>query len=130
MSLQCQNFNKFSTGKKLSAFRVFLIRIFPHLDRMRRNLSYLTVFSPNAGKYGPEKLWIRTFFTQCRRLHLFLSEPVKFRWGSILIFFEGFKPQNVLILWKVSVLVIFLVRIFLLSDWIRRDTEYSLSLRI
>ena len=26
--------------------------------------SYLSVFSPNAGKYGPEKLRIRTLFTQ------------------------------------------------------------------
>ena len=25
----------------------------------------LSVFSPNAGKYGPEKLRIRTLFTQC-----------------------------------------------------------------
>ena len=26
---------------------------------------YLSVFSPNAGKYGPEKLLIWTRFTQC-----------------------------------------------------------------
>ena len=26
---------------------------------------YLSVFSPNAGKYGPEKLRIRILFTQC-----------------------------------------------------------------
>ena len=26
---------------------------------------YLSVFNPNAGKYGPEKLQIRTLFTQC-----------------------------------------------------------------
>ena len=26
---------------------------------------YLSVFSPNAGKYGPEKLRIRIFFMQC-----------------------------------------------------------------
>ena len=25
----------------------------------------VSVFSPNAGKYGPERLWIRTLFTQC-----------------------------------------------------------------
>ena len=28
-------------------------------------ISYLSVFSPNAGKYGPEKLRIRARFTQC-----------------------------------------------------------------
>ena len=26
---------------------------------------YLNVFSPNVGKYGPEKLQMRTIFTQC-----------------------------------------------------------------
>ena len=35
-----------------------LVRIFPHLNWIR----YLSVFSRNAGKYGPEKLLIRTFF--------------------------------------------------------------------
>ena len=29
------------------------------------SLIYLSVFSSNAGKYGPEKLRIRTRFTQC-----------------------------------------------------------------
>ena len=32
-----------------------LVRIFPHSNWMRRDTSYLSVFSPNAGKYGPEK---------------------------------------------------------------------------
>ena len=32
----------------------FLVRIFPHLNWIRRGTSYLSVFSPNAGKYGPE----------------------------------------------------------------------------
>ena len=30
---------------------------------------YLLVFSRNAGKYGPEKLRIRTLFKQCMSLH-------------------------------------------------------------
>ena len=33
----------------------FLVRIFPHLERIRRDTEYLSIFSPNAGKYGPEK---------------------------------------------------------------------------
>ena len=33
----------------------FLIRIFLHPDWMRRDTPYLSVFSQNAGKYGPEK---------------------------------------------------------------------------
>ena len=39
---------------KVSLFGVFLARIFP-----------LSIFSPSAGKYGPENLRIRTLFTQC-----------------------------------------------------------------
>ena len=41
----------------------FLVRIFPHsywiriphFDWIRRDTKYLSVFSPNAEKYGPEK---------------------------------------------------------------------------
>ena len=33
----------------------FLIRVFPHSERIRRDTKYLSVFSSNAGKYGPEK---------------------------------------------------------------------------
>ena len=42
----------------MSVFGDFLVRIFPHTP-------YLSVFSPNARKYGPEKLQIQTLFTQC-----------------------------------------------------------------
>ena len=48
----------------MPAFGVFLVRIFPHLDWIRRFMEYLSVSSPSWGKYGPEKLWIRTRFTQ------------------------------------------------------------------
>ena len=53
-------------------FRVFLICIFPHLDWIQKDMestlrysytqrySYLSVFCPNAGKYGSEKLQIQT----------------------------------------------------------------------
>ena len=53
------------TAWKVSIFGVFLVRIFPHSVWMRRVTPYLSVFSPNPGKYGPEKLRIRTLFTQC-----------------------------------------------------------------
>ena len=33
----------------------FLVHIFSHSDWIRRDTKYLSVFSPNAGKYGPEK---------------------------------------------------------------------------
>ena len=32
-----------------------LVRIFPHSNWIRRDTEYFSVFSPNAGKYGPEK---------------------------------------------------------------------------
>ena len=33
----------------------FLVRIFLHSDWIRRDTEYISVFSPNTGKYGPEK---------------------------------------------------------------------------
>ena len=40
----------------------FLVRIFPHSDCIRRDTKYLSVFSPNTGKYGPVKtLYLDTF---------------------------------------------------------------------
>ena len=47
----------------MPVFGVILVRIFPYLDRIRRYTPYLSLFSPNAGKYWPEKLRIRTPFT-------------------------------------------------------------------
>ena len=37
---------------------------------------YLSVFSPNAGKYGPEKTPYLDFFTQCKYLQIikFMNE--------------------------------------------------------
>ena len=45
-------------------FGVFLVRIFPHSNWIRRDTEYLSMFSPNAGKYGSDNLRIRTLFTQ------------------------------------------------------------------
>ena len=33
----------------------FLVRIFPYSDWVRRDTPYISVFSPNEVKYGPEK---------------------------------------------------------------------------
>ena len=42
----------------------FLVRIFPHSDWIQRDNPYLSVFSPNAGKCGPEKTpYLDTFHT-------------------------------------------------------------------
>ena len=42
--------------REASVFGVFLVHIFPHSDRIRKDTPYLSVFSPNAGKYRSEKL--------------------------------------------------------------------------
>ena len=47
-----------------------LVRIFPYSDWIRRDVEYLSVFSPNTGKYGPKKLRICTLFTQWKWLQL------------------------------------------------------------
>ena len=46
------------------SYGVFLVRISKRSDWIRRDTTYLSVFSQNAWKFGPEKLWIRTHFTQ------------------------------------------------------------------
>ena len=48
---------------KVSVFGVFLVRIFPHSDWIRRDTEYLFLFSLNAGKHRPRKLRIQKLFT-------------------------------------------------------------------
>ena len=62
--IRAKSFAATNTAWKVSVCRVFAVRIFPHSDWIRRDTPYLSVFSPNAGKYKPEKLRIRTLFTQ------------------------------------------------------------------
>ena len=47
----------------MSIFGVFLVCIFLCSDWIRRNTEYLSIFNPNAEKYGPEKLKIWILFT-------------------------------------------------------------------
>ena len=60
---------EFHTAWKVSVFGVFVVHIF--------RIFLLSVFGPNAGKYGPEKLQIRTIFTQCHAADL-VSEKAHF----------------------------------------------------
>ena len=53
-----------TTVWKVSVIGVFLVCIFQRSDWIQRNTPYLSVFSPNVGKYGPEKLQIQRLFTQ------------------------------------------------------------------
>ena len=41
--------------RHVSVLGIFLVRIFPHSDLIRSDKEYLSVFSPNAAKHGPEK---------------------------------------------------------------------------
>ena len=52
------------TAYKVSVFGVILVRVFPHLDWIRRDTEYLSVFSPDAIKCRPEQLRIPALFTQ------------------------------------------------------------------
>ena len=79
----------------MSVFGVTLVRIFSHSDlhNSEKTTPYLSVFSPNAGKRGPELLRIRTVF----QFHFLLSLKIhhisvitKFLsyWFSALISFK------------------------------------------
>ena len=56
------------TAWKVLIFRVFLVRIFPHLDWIQKDTPNLSLFSQNAEKYAPEKLRIWTLFRHCWEL--------------------------------------------------------------
>ena len=48
--------------KNVQNTELFLVGIFPHSDWIQRDTSYLSVLSPNAGKYRPEiTLYLDTF---------------------------------------------------------------------
>ena len=65
-SLKTKIFDITCTAWEVSVFGVILVRVFSHSDWTRRDTQYLSVLSPNAGKHGPEKLQVRTLFTQCK----------------------------------------------------------------
>ena len=48
-------FLTFSLHEKCPNTELFLVRIFPHSDRIRRETPYLSILNANVGKYGPEK---------------------------------------------------------------------------
>ena len=59
----------------MSVFGIFLSVFSPvRTDWIRRYTPYLSVFSVTAGKCGPEKLRIRTLFTQWIRFRSSLQE--------------------------------------------------------
>ena len=55
VSLYIESFSLQTLREKCPNTEFFLVRIFPHSDWIRRDTLYLSVFSPNARKYGQEK---------------------------------------------------------------------------
>ena len=84
-----------------SLFGVFLVTTFSRSDLIRRDTRYLSVFSQNAGKYGPEKLQIQTLFTQCCCLTTIISQSEK-EYFIILDMFNYFLCNSTLWLSEIS----------------------------
>ena len=53
------------------------VPIFPHSDWIRRNTPYLSLFSSNAGKYGPGKLRIQRRFMESQPVYNFLWSTIE-----------------------------------------------------
>ena len=81
----------------------FLVRIFPQSDWIQRDMQYLSVFSPYAGEYGPEKTpYMDTFhavsswfyaWTKCQNKNLNLLRTIKTftaKQKTFFIIFKGF----------------------------------------
>ena len=62
-----------SLREKCPNTKFFLDRIFPHLDWIPRDTTYLSVFNPNVGKYDQKKLDIWELFTQWLYQRLIIS---------------------------------------------------------
>ena len=95
----CSRYNSFletlSTAWKVPAFGDFLVRIFPHSDWIRKDTPYLSVFSPNAGKYGPEKLQIWIFFTQIQwKEKIFTLRKTLTHFSPTFYFYNTWKRQK------------------------------------
>ena len=101
------------TTWKESVFGVFLVRIFPHSDWMRRDTEYLFVFHPNARKYGPEKIPYldtsrsgkptRRYTLQWMLPWLFINYHIIFRESSVPWFCVS--PSKILIILSIPLLL-------------------------
>ena len=88
----------------------FLVRIFRHSGWMRRDNSYLSVFSSNVGKYGPEKTpyldtfhamvgtFIRLFRWKLTQKCLMLLSSIEMFRSPITWIFSNFEVRKSLLL--------------------------------
>ena len=79
-----------SLREKYPNMKFFLVRIFPHSNWIRRDTKYLSLFSPNARKYGPEKTpYLNTFHA----VHMnFISLKTR----------KSFEVSHYLMLWHIE----------------------------
>ena len=69
--------------KRCPNTELFLVHIFLSLDWIRRNTPHLSVFRPNLGKYGPDKIpSLNTF--HAKQLHVLSSLSLLFNLYSII----------------------------------------------
>ena len=81
--------DKLSLREKCPNTEFFLVCIFPHSDWIRRD-TYLSVFSPNAGKYGLEITPYLDTFHAVSRLHVNDALREKFNFDfSVFLFFSS-----------------------------------------
>ena len=77
----------------------FLVHIFPHSDWIRRETEYLSSFSPNAGKYGPEKSPVFWHFSRSGVVFvIILLLPIIILFEEILHDIFEWKHENIKIL--------------------------------
>ena len=67
--------------RKMSVFGFFMVRILPNSYWIRKDTPYLSVFSPNARKFGPEKFRIRTLHA-LYKLDIFILQNKLLHWLS------------------------------------------------
>ena len=115
----------FDTAWQVSVFGVILVRIFLHSDWIRRDTPYLSVSSPNAGKYGPEQLRIWTLFAQCESKRFCLRDlqlPFHsqfYSWCGTCLMKKGFQGDVNLYLRK---------KCYLFQNWWYITTMHTLRL--
>ena len=69
----------------MSIFRNFLVHIFPHSSWIRRDIPYLSVFTPNTERNGPENFRIQTLLIQCylpKKFEFYLKSSPLFNIGT------------------------------------------------
>ena len=83
----CFQFLKLALRQKCQNTEFFLISISPHSDWIRRDTEYLSVFSPNVGKYGLKKTpYLDTFHAVLCLLYFFKKKITFTKWKPFKIY--------------------------------------------